>query len=69
MALPLSNGIYEALRAKGVVDTPAKDVRRCIIDLRPNEPARVLVETVGDEELLSLGDLLDGENAQEGNRP
>lgn len=57
--------IYEALLERGVVNEPADNVRRCIIDLSC-DTIRVLVEVIGDEKLLSLGELLDGENAQEG---
>lgn len=65
MAKPMSNTVYAALRDRGAVDVPAEKVLRCIVDLRPGEPARVLIQQVGDEELLSLGDLLD-ERPEEG---
>lgn len=66
MATPISHAVYQGLLDKGVVSDPPDSVRRCIIDIRAGEPVRVLIERVGGEELLSLGDLLDDVTTNEG---
>lgn len=60
MAVPTSHTVYQSLFDKGLVSDNPNEVVRCIVDLRGGEPVRILVERVGDERALSLGELLDG---------
>lgn len=66
MTVPLSHTVYQGLVDKGLISADPKSVRRCIVDLRAGEPARILIERVGDERILSLGELLDGVTTEEG---
>ena len=60
MAVPTSRAVYQSLFDKGLVSDPPDTVGRCIIDLRGGEPVRFLIERIGDERSLLLGELLDG---------